>query len=101
MDIKVKYLRDIPHLERIKGGDWIDLRAGKDMDFMPGEYKRILLGVAIELPVGFEAIVAPRSSTYQRYGIMCAGSIGIIDEAYRGDNDEWMFPAYAPHGGKI
>lgn len=101
MDIKVKYLRDIPHLERIKGGDWIDLRAGKDMDFMPGEYKRIPLGVAIELPVGFEAIVAPRSSTYQRYGIMCAGSIGIIDEAYRGDNDEWMFPAYSPHGGKI
>ena len=101
MNIKVKYLRDIPHLERIKQGDWIDLRSGIDADLKPGEYKVIPLGVAIELPVGFEAIVAPRSSTYQRYGIICAGSIGVIDEAYRGDNDEWLFPAYAPHGGHI
>lgn len=38
MNIKVKYLRDIPHLERIKQGDWIDLRAGIDADLKPGEY---------------------------------------------------------------
>lgn len=101
MHIKVKYLRDIPHIERIKQGDWIDLRSGIDVDLMPGEYKVIPLGVAIELPVGYEAIIAPRSSTYQRYGIICTGSIGVIDESYRGDGDEWMFPAYAPHGGKI
>lgn len=101
MNIKVKYLRDIPHLERIKQGDWIDLRAGIDADLKPGEYMIIPLGIAVELPVGFEAIVAPRSSTYQRYGIICAGSIGVIDEAYRGDGDEWLFPAYSPHGGHI
>lgn len=101
MNIKVKYLRDIPHLERIKQGDWIDLRSGIDADLKPGEYMIIPLGIAVELPVGFEAVIAPRSSTYQRYGIICAGSIGVIDEAYRGDNDEWLFPAYAPHGGRI
>lgn len=101
MQIKVKYLRDVPKLERIKTGDWIDLRSGIDYDFCRGEYAVIPLGIAVELPVGYEAVIAPRSSTYQRYGIMCAGSIGVIDEAYRGDGDEWMFPAYSPHGGKI
>lgn len=101
MDIKVKYLRDIPKLERIKQGDWIDLRSGIDYKFCRGEYAIIPLGIAVELPVGFEAVIAPRSSTYQRYGIMCAGSIGVIDEAYRGDNDEWLFPAYSPYGGQV
>jgi dUTP pyrophosphatase len=48
----------------------------------------------MELPEGYEAILAPRSSTH-KYGILCANSIGIIDESYKGDNDEWHFPAYA------
>lgn len=60
-----------------------------------GEYKMIPLGVAMELPHGYEALVAPRSSTFKKYGVILANSIGIIDEAYKGDNDEWNFLAYA------
>ena len=55
----------------------------------------IPLGVAMELPHGYEALVAPRSSTFKKYGIQLANSVGIIDESYKGDNDEWNFLAYA------
>ena len=55
----------------------------------------IPLGVAMELPKGYEALVAPRSSTFKKYGVLLANSIGVIDESYCGDNDEWKFLAYA------
>lgn len=93
--IKIKYLRDIKKIEKFNVGDWIDLRAGEDITMKAGEYRMIPLGVAMELPEGYEALVAPRSSTFKKLGIMLANSIGIIDEAYKGDNDEWNFLAYA------
>jgi len=76
-------------------GDWIDLRAAEDVYMAAGEYKPIPLGVAMELPKGYEALVAPRSSTFKKYHIMLANSIGIIDESYKGEDDQWHFPAYA------
>jgi dUTP pyrophosphatase len=94
-NIKIKYLRDIDKLEIFSCGDWIDLRAAEDTELYAGEYKMIPLGVAMELPLGYEALVAPRSSTFKKYGVLMANSIGIIDESYKGDNDEWHFPAYA------
>ena len=93
--IRVKYFRNIQRIERFNVGDWIDLRAAEDVSMKAGEIKLIPLGVAMELPEGYEALVAPRSSTPKKFGIMCANSIGIIDESYKGDNDEWHFPAYA------
>lgn len=93
--IKIKYLRDIQKIERFNVGDWIDLRAATEVSIKAGEYKMIPLGVAMELPKGYEALVAPRSSTFKKLGIMSANSIGIIDESYNGDNDEWNFLAYA------
>ena len=93
--IKIKYLRDVDMICKIATGDWIDLRAGEDVTMKAGEYKMIPLGVAMELPVGYEALVAPRSSTFRKYGVLLANSLGIIDESYKGDNDEWHFLAYA------
>lgn len=93
--IKIKYLRDIKKIERFNVGDWIDLRAAEDVTMKAGEYRMIPLGVAMELPHGYEALVAPRSSTFKKYGVILANSIGIIDESYKGDNDEWNFLAYA------
>lgn len=95
MDIKIKYLKDILPIETRDVGDWIDLRAAEDVYMAKGDEKMIPLGVAMELPKGYEALVAPRSSTFKKYHIMLANSIGIIDESYKGDNDEWHFPAYA------
>jgi dUTP pyrophosphatase len=95
MKIKIKYLRDIEKIKEIAVGDWIDLRAAVDVEMKAGEYKMIPLGVAMELPKGFEALVAPRSSAFRRYGVLLANSIGVIDESFKGDNDEWNFLAYA------
>lgn len=93
--IRIKYLADIDHIQKIHKGDWIDLRCAEDTVLKAGEYKLIPLGVAMELPSGYEALCAPRSSTFKNYGILLANSIGIIDETYKGDNDQWHFPAYA------
>ena len=90
--LKVKYIRDIPPLTDIDVGDWIDLYCGTDITVKKGEYALMPLGIAIQLPTGYEAIIAPRSSTFKRYGLIQTNSIGIIDESYNGDNDEWCFP---------
>ena len=99
--IKIKYLKDIQKIERFNVGDWIDLRSAEDISMKAGEYRMIPLGVAMELPEGYEALVAPRSSTFRKYGILLANSVGIIDEAYKGENDEWHFLAYATKDTKI
>lgn len=88
-------------------GDWIDLSAYGKRTLVKGEYAKIDLGVAIQLPKGYEAIIAPRSSTFERYKVIEANSIGIIDESYCGDNDYWSFPVIAfentviPHSARI
>lgn len=96
MDIKVKYFTDkIDKLEKIEQGDWIDLRLADDVHMDAGEFRLLHLGVAMQLPNGYEAVVAPRSSTYKNWGIVLANSIGVIDESYCGGQDEWRFPAIA------
>ena len=99
--IRIKYMRGVQKVERFNVGDWIDLRAAEDIEMKAGEFKLIPLGVAMELPSGYEALVAPRSSTFKKMQILLANSIGIIDESYKGDNDEWHFPAYAVKATKI
>lgn len=99
--IKIKYLRDIEKVEKISVGDWIDLRAAEDVTMKAGEFRMIPLGVAMELPKGYEALVAPRSSTFKKYGVILTNSIGIIDESYKGDNDEWNFLAFAVRDTEI
>lgn len=96
--IKIKYFPGITYENIVKpmaAGDWIDLRAAEDVDLHPFEYKLIPLGVAMQLPEGYEALIAPRSSTFSKTGIILANSIGVIDETYCGDNDQWHFPALA------
>lgn len=94
--IKIKYLsNEIEKLEKISVGDWIDLRCAKETILKAGEFALIPLGVAMQLPEGYEALMVPRSSTFKHFGIIQTNSMGVIDESYRGDNDQWHFPAYA------
>lgn len=106
MKILVKYDENTPEEYKLKvnpKGDWIDLRASENIllgkPFLSGdpipfaiEYKAIPLGVRIKLPSGYEAIMAPRSSTFKNFGLMMQNSIGIIDNTYSGNNDVWHFP---------
>lgn len=95
--IKIKYFSDeIEKLTYIEGkSDWIDLRAAEEIRMKAGEFRLIPLGVAMELPPGYEAHVIPRSSTFKNFGIIQTNSMGLIDESYCGDNDQWFFPALA------
>ena len=95
--IRIKYFTDaIEHLTYIDGkSDWIDLRASEEVTLKAGEFCLIPLGVAMELPEGYEAHVVPRSSTFKNYGIIQTNSCGIIDGTYCGDDDMWRMPVYA------
>ena len=97
--IEVKYFDERCKLEQ--HGDWIDLKAAKDFHYHTGDSLMIPLGVAMKLPKGYEAHMLPRSSTFKRYGIIMTNSMGIIDEAYCGDDDQWHFPALAFADGVI
>ena len=95
--IQIKYFTDeIEKLTYIDGkSDWIDLRAAKEMELKAGQYAMIPLGVAMKLPEGYEAHIVPRSSTYKNYGLIQTNHMGVVDESYCGDNDQWHMPVYA------
>ena len=89
-------INKIEKLTYIDGkSDWIDLRAAESVDLKKGEFKLIPLGVAMELPKGYEAHIVPRSSTFKNFGIIQTNHQGVIDSSYCGDNDEWKMPVYA------
>lgn len=101
--IKIKYLsKEIHKLEYIDGkSDWIDLRAAEDVILKKGEFKLISLGVAMELPKGYEAHIVPRSSTFMKFGIIQTNHLGVIDETYCGNDDVWKYPALAMRDTEI
>lgn len=100
MKIKIK-LNNTKLLNIVEKGDWIDLYAAENIDIKKGQFAKINLGVAMELPKGYEAIIAPRSSTFKYYSITMANSIGIIDNTYCGNNDYWSFAAIAHNNVSI
>lgn len=93
--VRIKYFADIERIKRVENGDWIDLRSAVDVDLKKDEFKLIPLGIAIELPKGYEAHIVPRSSTFKNFGIIQTNHNAIIDESYCGDNDQWYYPIYA------
>lgn len=101
--IRIKYLTDkIERLTYIDGkSDWIDLRAAQEVVMKKGEFRLIPLGIAMELPKGYEAHVVPRSSTFKNFGIIQTNHQGVIDCSYCGDNDQWFMPAYAVRDTQI
>lgn len=115
LKIKIREITEGCMPSIIDKGDWIDLRASENVHLdapyantlkrkmVEGDTtssrevifdsKLIKLGIAMELPKGFEASVLPRSGTFKEFGIVCRNSEGVIDNSYRGNNDEWRFPA--------
>lgn len=90
--------KEIEKLTYIDGkSDWIDLRCAEEVSLAAGEFRMIDLGISLRLPDGYEAIVAPRSSTFKNFGILQVNSIGIIDESYgkNSTDDRWMYPVVA------
>lgn len=116
VEVRVKYFhQDVKDLRFIEQGDWIDLSAYSikryDSDqpipiiegyrYKEGESFLIGLGVAIQLPVLYEAVMVPRSSTFKKYKLIQTNGMGVIDNSYCGDNDQWWMPVYAFRRGDI
>ena len=101
--IKIKYHSDqIEKLDYIEGkSDWIDLRSAEDVTLEAGEFHLINLGVSVQLPEGYEMIIAPRSSTYKNFGLIQTNSLGVVDESYCGDNDILRMPVKADRHTEI
>lgn len=109
--------KSIQFPEIVKKGDWIDLRASETMRFkapqagtlksrtingqeekfrnVSFDFQMMPLGIAMQLPKGFEAVVIARSSLPKGFGVMLANNIGLIDNSYNGNEDEWKAPLIA------
>ena len=105
MKIKVKLFEGGHIPEITKKGDWYDIvmpkegkidcpyadRLTKNRTVRKVRFTNQLtgLGFAMALPAGFEAYMLPRSSTYNKFHVDLANTQPVIDNSYRGDNDEW------------
>ena len=94
--VQIRYIiEDLPRIAAAPGGDWIDLRAAEDVSMKAGEYRLIPLGIAVKLPEGYEAHIAPRSSTFKNFGLLQVNGVGVVDGSYCGDDDQWFVPMLA------
>lgn len=102
LPLRIKYFdKNIEKLKKTEKGDWIDLRSTIDISLKKGDFALIPLGVGMVLPDGYEAHIVPRSSTFKNWKIIQTNSVGIIDNSYSGENDQWMMPVYAVEDTKI
>ena len=93
LKMRIKYFEGATPLKKIAKGNWIDVYARKDV-FVPFMGQAMIpLGFALELPEGIEGHLAPRSSTMKSWGIIQTNHVGVIDDSFIGDNDEWHDPA--------
>lgn len=67
------------------GDAGMDLFSNCEVTIAPGETKLIKTGIAIELPVGYEAQVRPRSGLALKNSITVLNTPGTIDSGYRGE----------------
>lgn len=90
----IKYQDGAKKIEKTEKGDWWDVFANETVIMYKGDHRYISLGFAMQLPEGYEAHVAPRSSTFKNWGILVANSVGVIDNSYKGNDDIWALSAY-------
>lgn len=98
MKIKIKYFEGATKLKKIVKGNWIDVYANKDMFVREGKQAMVPLGFALELPEGWEGHLAPRGSTFKSWGVIQTNSVGVVDDTFIGDNDQWHMPVYCLQG---
>ena len=102
MKIYVKYHNPrLIKLDKLCIGDWIDLRSAEDVKLHQGESRLISLGISVKLPEGYEAHIAPRSSSFRKWGFLQTNGVGVVDNSYSGTNDLWQLPVYATRDAVI
>ena len=101
--IRIRYhSQEIEKLRYIDGkSDWIDLRAAEEVSLKAGDFALINMGISVQLPRGYEMIIAARSSTFKNFGLIQTNAIGVVDESYCGDDDIIMMPVYATRDTQV
>ena len=101
--IRIRYhSQEIEKLRYIDGkSDWIDLRAAEEVSLKEGDFALINMGISVQLPRGYEMIIAARSSTFKNFGLIQTDAIGVVDESYCGDDDIIMMPVYATRDTQV
>ena len=88
--MKIKVIRinetELPKYETV-GSAGMDVRANikEPITLAPGAIKLIPIGLKVEIPLGYELQVRPRSGLALKHGLGMANSIGTIDSDYRGE----------------
>jgi dUTP pyrophosphatase len=75
---------ELPRYETA-GSAGLDLRADEPVALAPGERRLVPTGLAVEIPLGFEGQVRPRSGLALRLGVGMVNAPGTIDSDYRGE----------------
>lgn len=91
-DIKLKAPEAHKMHIRNKSKEGVPEMRTREVDF---DYTIVDLGVCIEVPKGYEAILAPRSSAFRDWGLLQTNSIGVIDGTYASEKDVWGLPVVA------
>ena len=96
MQIKVKLLAGCEDLMPAKAhfdDAAYDMRSRVDITLPPHRSTLVPTGVFIELPVGYEAQIRPRSGLALKHDLMLTNSPGTIDAGYRGEIGIIMYNA--------
>lgn len=82
-------------------GEFIDLRSNEEVFLKRGESKVVDLGIAVEMPKGFEMVIVARSSSFNNYGIIMVNGMAVIDQPYCGNEDFIKCPIFSLNGTHI
>lgn len=88
---------DLP--KRKKGG-WFDIPLPYDVNYKAGEIVKLVFDLRIKMPVGYEGIIQPRSSTLEKTGLISSG-FGVIEDCYCGEDDYIGYRFYATKDGRV
>ena len=88
--MKVKVINQSKHAlpeykTALSAGMDLTANINSPIELKPLERRLIPTGLFIELPVGYEAQVRPRSGMALKHGLTCLNSPGTIDADYRGE----------------
>jgi dUTP pyrophosphatase len=95
--VRFQKTRDVPTPEYgtpLSAG--FDLAPADDVALWPGDTGLYPTGLIIQAPVGHMLMIVPRSSTWRKWGVCLANTVGIVDEDFCGPEDELQLYLYRP-----
>lgn len=76
------------------GSVGFDLICRETVHIKPGWFEKVHANVIVKTPPGYMLMIAYRSSTPARYGLIMPNAIGVIDQDFCGEEDELIIPMY-------